>query len=143
MKKAACAFLMLAALLMPAGCGAKRQQLPEDPIIFERGEYLPEGAITPDATVEYEGRIYIPYASIRPRLFGDLTYAFGKCLGHVDGDDRDRIYALKDSPVEQWLIEYYEDAVMELPIVLREANTRGIEIPWCMESLGWEGAWRD
>ena len=142
MKRAAWAALLLTAVLVIAGCGAKRQSLPDDPVIFRRGEYLWEGAVTPDPTVEIDGRTYIPYAAIRPRLFGDVNYAFGDCLGYVEGDERDRIYALKDAPAEQWLIEYYEDAIVEQPIVLREADTRGIEIPWSVKSLGWEGPWR-
>ncbi len=138
MKRALC--IALAALILAlAGCGARRQGLPAEPILFQRGEYFVEGLDSPYPTVEHEGKVFLPYGSIRPRgLFRDLGYAFGDCLGYAEGDTNDRIYALKGSSAEEWLVAFYENGMMEMPLVYREINVPRADTPDCVESLGWE-----
>lgn len=65
------------------------------------------------------------YGCIKSKGFsGDLSYAYGKCLGYVDDNEFDRIYELKNESTDKWLIEYYTNGIMEEPIVLREISTK-------------------
>ena len=138
MKRGACAALTLCLLLL-TGCGARRQGLPSDPVIFTRGEFYTEVLDSPYTTVEHGGKVFLPYGSIRPKgPFRDLGYAFGDCLGYVEGDENDRIFALKGSSTEEWLVAFYENGEMEQPLVYRELGVLRAETPDCVESLGWE-----
>jgi hypothetical protein len=130
MKRTIC--LILAAVLCAAvltGCGNGRGPLPDEPLIFSRTEAeVPQGADGSDlpAMLEGGGRIYVPYGFIRPRgPLGDLSYAYGDCLGYVKGDENDRVYALSDDPVGAWLIRFYEGGIMEQPMVFRELCDTG------------------
>ena len=130
MKRTIC--LILAAVLCAAvltGCGNGRKPLPDEPLIFSRTEAeVPQGADGSDlpAMLEGGGRIYVPYGFIRPRgPLGDLSYAYGDCLGYVAGDENDRLYALRDDDTGKWLIEFYENGIMEQPMVWRELNDNG------------------
>ena len=129
----------LAMCLLLTACGSLRQPLPEDPVVFTRGEYFKEGLDSPYSTVEHEGKVFLPYGSIRPKgPFRSVAYAFGDCLGYVEGDTNDRLYVLKGSSPEEWLISFYENGMMEMPLVYREVNVPRAETPDCVESLGWE-----
>lgn len=140
MRRKVCVALALCFLLgLLAGCGARRQGLPEEPIVFQRGEYDTEGLDSPYVTVEHNGKVFLPYGSIRPKgLLRDMSYAFGDCLGYVEGDKNDRLYALKGSSTEEWLIAFYENGEMEMPLVYRELGVPKEETPECVESLDWE-----
>ena len=121
--------LVLAAVLCAvalAGCGNGRKPLPANPVIFTQGQYVPEGEDTGYTTLENEGKVFIPYGSIRPAgPMRDLSYAYGDCLGYVSGDENDRLYALSDDPNGAWLIRFYENGIMEQPMVFRELCDTG------------------
>ena len=141
MKRNVCGALTLCLLLgLLAGCGAKRQGLPAEPVIFQKGEFCPAGEESGYVTVEHDGKTFILYGSIRPKgALRDLSYAFGDCLGYVEGDENDRIFALKGSSAEEWLIESYQGGIMDQPMVLREIGTRGSgPLPDSVESFGYE-----
>lgn len=141
MRRKICIALVLCTMCAAlAGCGAKRQPLPTEPVIFQKGEFCPPGEESGYATVEYDGKRFILYGGIRPRgPLRDLSYAFGDCLGHVEGDENERIFALKGCSPDEWLIEYYEGGIMEQPMVMREIGTRGgSSLPDSVESFGYE-----
>ena len=121
--------LLLAAAVcagLLAGCGSGRKPLPENPAVFTQGQYVPEGEDTGYTTLENEGKVFIPYGSIRAAgPMRDLSYAYGDCLGYVKGNENDRLYALSDDPNGAWLIRFYEGGIMEQPMVFRELNDTG------------------
>ena len=140
MKKVIC--MILAAVLCAgvlAGCavriGTGRQPLPENPAVFTLGEYVPEGEDTGYTVLQNDGKVFLPYGTIRPAgPMRDLSYAYGDCLGYVEGDTNDRVYALSDDPGEAWLIRFYEGGIMEVPMVFREVNDTG-PVPESVEAF--------
>lgn len=122
-------YLVLAAVLcanLLTGCGNGRKPLPENPAVFTRGEYVPEGEDTGCTVLQNGDKVFMPYGLIAPRgVRRDLSYAYGDCLGYVSGDENDRVYALSDDPNGAWLIRFYEGGVMEQPMVYRELNDTG------------------
>ena len=142
MKKRACAALALCTLLL-IGCGSKLPPLPDDPVIFQRGEINPEGEDTGYVTVEHDGKVFVPYGILRGRgLFRDVSYAFGDCLGCMGDGSYAKIYALAGQSPEEWLIDFYEGGEMEQPMVYRELGTLGGPVPECVESLEYE-IWKE
>ncbi len=131
MKRIIC--LVLAAVLCAAvlaGCAVRigngRKPLPENPAVFTQGEYVPEGEDTGYTTLENGGKVFVPYGNIRAAgPMRDVSYAYGDCLGYVEGDENDRLYALSDDPNGVWLIRFYEGGMMEVPTVFRELNDAG------------------
>ena len=121
--------LLLAAVLcagLLAGCGSGRKPLPENPAVFTQGQYVPEGEDTGYTTLENEGKVFIPYGLVRAAgPMRDLSYAYGDCLGYVSGDENERLYALSDDPGGAWIISFYENGIMEQPMVWRELNDNG------------------
>ena len=72
-------------------------------------------------------------------LCGNINYAYGNCLGYVDDDNSDRIYALNGESTDEWLIEYYVTGIMEEPAILREITTKNKkEIPSSVESFDYD-----
>lgn len=131
MKRTVC--LVLAAVLcigVLAGCAVRvgngKQPLPANPTIYTQGEYVPEGEDTGYTVLQNEGKVFAPYGNIRSAgPMRDLSYAYGDCLGYVEGDVNDRIYALSDDPDGAWLIRAYHGGVMDVPMVFREVNDTG------------------
>jgi len=118
----------------------KLKALPDNPILFKSGELEVDDEDTGYRTVEYQGKRFIMYGKIKPNgLLGNNNYAYGNCLGYVDDDKSDRIYALNDESTDEWLIEYYVTGIMEEPVILREITTKNIkEIPSNVESLDYD-----
>ena len=128
---------MLMAALCLTGCGEDRYALPDDPVIFREGHFVnPDDPEDTFATREWDGRTYI--------LFGiekNSTH-FGKCLGYVEGDENNRIFAAEGLPETDYLIEYYTAGVMEQAVYLRCIDTQGDPVPEQLESYGypfWDG----
>lgn len=118
----------------------KLKALPDNPILFKSGELEVDDEDTGYRTVEYEGKKFIMYGKIKPKgLLGNINYAYGKCLGYVDDDKLDRIYALNGESTDEWLIEYYMTGIMEEPVILREITTKNKkEIPSNVESFDYD-----
>lgn len=123
-----------------SGCQGRLKDLPDDPAVFKTGDLYLEEEDTGYKTIEYDDRVYIMYGGIRSKgLFGDLTYAYGDCLGYVEGDRSDRIYALANEATDEWLIEYSAEGLMEQPVVLREISKRGhSNVPDSVESFDYD-----
>lgn len=80
----------------------KLKALPDNPIIYKSGELEVDDEDTGYKTVEYEGKRFIMYGKIKPKgLLGDINYAYGNCLGYVDDDNSDRIYALNGESTDE------------------------------------------
>lgn|GEM_PF-5221155 len=142
MRKTICIALALCALLLTA-CASRLPPLPDDPVIYRQGEITTTDEDTGCVTAEYGGKVFATYGVLRGRgIFRDISYAFGDCLGHVEGDENQRIYALAGQSPEEWLIEFYEGGMMEAPMVLRELGTLGGPVPECVESLQYE-IWKE
>ena len=118
----------------------KLKALPDNPILFKSGELEVDDEDTGYRIVEYEGKRFIMYGKIKPKgLLGNINYAYGKCLGYVDDDKSDRIYALNGESTDEWLIEYYMTGIMEEPVILREITTKNKkEIPSNVESFDYD-----
>lgn len=122
-------------LLCLIGC-THLDDLSDKAIVFHSGEIMlsDEGY----GTIEYNDKVYVMFGNIKAKgLLNDISYAYGDCLGYVDNDKSDRIYALADESIDEWLIEYNTDGFMEQPIVLREISTKGKEVPDYVESFGY------
>lgn len=142
MRKTICTALALCMLLLTA-CSSRRPPLPDEPVIYQQGEISPADEDAGYATVEHDGKVFVPYGILRGRgLFRDVSYAFGDCLGYIGDDSYTRIYALAGQSPEAWLIEFYEGGEMEQPVVLREIGTKGAAAPACVESLEYE-IWKE
>ena len=118
----------------------KLKALPDNPILFKSGELEVDDEDTGYRTVEYEEKRFIMYGKIKPNgLLGNINYAYGNCLGYVDDEKLDRIYALNGESTDEWLIEYYVTGIMEEPVILKEITTKNIkEIPSNVESLDYD-----
>ena len=67
-----------------------------------------------------DSKVFVPYGTIRPAgPMRDLSYAYGDCLGYVEGDENDRIYTLSDGPDGDWIIEAYHGGMMDVPMIFR------------------------
>jgi len=133
MKKIVCLVLGLVLCAgVPAGCGSGRKPLPENPAVFTQGTHRAESG-EEYTTIENDGKVFIPYGLVRAAgPMRDLSYAYGDCLGYVKGDENDRIYALIDDPDGAWLIRFYENGIMEQPMVFREVGDTG-QVPESVE----------
>ena len=120
-------FSLLFIWLFLVGCW--RQDLPENPIIFN------EAKIDWNVAIENDWKFYLTYSTIKPKwLIWDFNYAFWNCLWYVKDDKNYRIYELSWESRDEWLIEYYLNGEMEMPTVLREISiTNNSNIPESVE----------
>lgn len=121
-----------------SGCG-KLDDLPSNPIIYHKEDF--QNPIEDDDYVAYvyNDKKYIPYGYIKSKgLFRDLSYAFGRCLGYVYDDKNERVYELLNEDSDVWIVSYYVNGMMDQPIVLREINSKNINIPESIDSFGYE-----
>lgn len=133
MKRILCLVLgLVLCAAVAAGCGNGRMPLPENPAVFTQGTHRAENG-EEYATIENDGKVFIPYGLVRAAgPMRDLSYAYGDCLGYVKGDENDRIYALSDNPDGTWLIRFYENGMMEQPMVWRALGDTG-DVPESVE----------
>lgn len=136
----ALSLVIIVAFLFLTGCHNKSKELPDNPIIFQTGELNSGDEDTGYRTIEYDDKVYIIYGGIKAKgLLRNISYAYGECLGHVEDDESDRIYALADESTDEWLIEYNIDGFMENPAILREITTKdNNEIPTSVESFEYD-----
>ena len=103
--------------LVFAGCGNNRQDLPNNPIVFNETE------IDWNWAIENDWKYYLAYSTIKPKwVIWDFNYAFWECLWYVGDDKNDRIYELNGESADEWLIKYYANGEMEMPMILREIS---------------------
>jgi len=103
--------------LLFTGCFNNKQALPENPIIFNETE------IDWNWAIENDWKYYLAYSTIKPKwVIWDFNYAFWDCLWYVGDDKNDRIYELNGESADEWLIKYYVNGEMEMPMVLREIS---------------------
>jgi len=103
--------------LLFTSCFNNRQDLPENPIIFSETE------IDWNWAIENDWKYYLTYSTIKPKwVIWDFNYAFWDCLWYVGDDKNDRIYELNGESADEWLIKYYVNGEMEMPMVLREIS---------------------
>ena len=132
----------MAFLLFLAGCGQRIDfELPEKPIEFHTGTFV--NPADPDDTymsIEYNGRTYIGYGTLKSRIDGDDV---GKCLGYIVQDGMimkdSRIFLLNADPDANYLVRFSIGGFMEQPDFFRALDSRGkaIVTPECIESLGY------
>lgn len=133
-------WVLIIGFLFLTGCQNKLEKLPDNPIIFETGVLNVQNEDTGYRTIEYDDKVYIIYGGIQPKGFlRNVSYAYGECLGYVEDDESDRIYALADASTDEWLIEYNIEGFMENPAILREITTKeSSEIPASVESFEYD-----
>lgn len=103
--------------LVFTGCGNNRQDLPKNPVIFNETE------IDWNWAIENDWKYYLAYSTIKPKwIIWDFNYAFWDCLWYVGDDKNDRIYELNGESADEWLIKYYVNGEMEMPMILREIS---------------------
>lgn len=133
MRKKILLLLLAAAALSLFGCGRYiYPDLPADPVAFPMGSYIDEaddGAAY--GTIEYEGRIYMPYGTVGKALRAkDIAACVGYLVQDGKADTDTRIYTLTDDPAHNYLMDYYiRTTLMNQPLFWRAADTRGREIP--------------
>ena len=133
-------FVLVVSFLFLTGCQNKLKELPEDPVIFETGELNIQDEDTGYRTIEYNDKVYIIYGGIKAKgLLRNISYAYGECLGYVEDDQSDRIYALAGESTDEWLIENHIEGFMENPAILREITTKdNEEIPESVKSFEYD-----
>jgi hypothetical protein len=131
-----------AAALLPilTGCGKRiHYELPETPIEFHTGTFV--NPVDPDDTyqsIEYNGRIYIAYGTIKKSIHGDDV---GTCLGYIVQDGAamkdERIFLLTGDSAANYLVRCDIGGIMAQPIFFRALDTqgKGIGTPGYIESL--------
>ena len=147
MKKKLFGIMLLGVLILGlTGCGIKYPDLKDDAIAFDMGEYIDESDDGSYGTIEYKGRVYIPYGTLKGFI---KSKDIKECIGYiiqnensssiVDLDDKDtRIYTLVDDPDENYLMEYYiATTLMNQPSFWRAVDTKdkNIDTPKYIDSL--------
>ena len=144
-------FAIIICLFTMTGCMEKSlPDLPKDAIEFDMGTF--HDSEHDDAlfgSIEYSGRVYIPYGTINNRY--NQSY-IDSCIGYIiqnehsssviDPDNTNRrIYTLSGDSEQNFLMDF-DDTIklMNQPTFFRALDTKGVEIdiPSCIDSLGYE-----
>ncbi|MGN0353432.1 MAG: hypothetical protein ACI4ES_17470 [Roseburia sp.] len=132
MKKRAGILVATILVLILGGCGQiKYPELPDDAIAFEMGEYIDkEDDDAAYATIEYEGRTYMPYGTIGKILHErDIDACVGYLVQDGEKDTDQRVYTLVDDTEHNYLMDYYvESDLMNQPMFWRAIDTKGKEV---------------
>ena len=131
---------------MLTGCRAKYPDLTDNPIAFHTSEYtdLYDGAGY--LTIEYNGRVYLPYGTLKTYLQNN---SIDQCIGYIvqteknssipnENDTDYRVYTLVDDPNHQYLMVYYiNSSLMNQPDFYRAMDTKNktIKTPKYIGSL--------
>ena len=100
------ALFVAAIALILAGCGKRIDDaLPNNPIEFHTGTFVnPADSDDTYQSIEYNGRTYIGYGTLRHSIDGDDV---GKCLGYIVQDgvvmNKERIFLLNADPDANYL----------------------------------------
>lgn len=129
-------------LSLLTGCSRIDYSLPQTPIEFHNGTFVnPNDPDDAYQSLEYNGRTYIPYGTLKGRITGKDV---GACLGYIvqDGvkDENSRIYLLAEDPDANYLLSYYVGGIMDQPMFYRALDTTGqsIHTPRFIDDLGYE-----
>ena len=143
MKKYVVLLIIVIAMITLSGClKVNYPELPENPVVFEMGEYIDKSDDEAGySTIEYNGRIYMPYGTIKRAINSD---DIDKCIGYVvqDGqkDTDERIYTLFEDKANNYLMMYYVgESLMNQPDFWRAVDTNGknIDTPVYIESFNY------
>lgn len=126
------AVLSIAAALLTIlpGCGKRiDMDLPANPIEFRTGTFVNPADPDDDyQSIEYNGRTYIGYGTLRGSIDGDDV---GKCLGYIVHGavmKEVRVFLLNADPDANYLVQIFTDGFMNQPFFFRAIDTRGKEI---------------
>ena len=111
MKKRLRTFLLMAVILMMAGCGNSNS-----------GEELADMATLSEdgyTAIVWDENIYVPYCAIQKNNCGQQ-------IGFVDGDKNDRVYEYEGYSTGEWIINMYESGLMDNAMLYREINVADI-----------------
>jgi hypothetical protein len=149
MKKPLFTLLSAAILLVciPSCAQTAYPDLPDAAIAFDMGSYTDTNDNDATyATIEYEGRTYLPYGTINQSF---QVKDVDQCVGYIveeensssDSDESDtdtRVYTLTDDPDHNYLVVYYVGStLMDQPDFLRAVDTahEDISTPEYIDSL--------
>jgi len=143
--------VIMICLAVLSGCTKKTlPNLPSDAVAFEMGTFIDENHDDASfATIEYGGRIYIPYGTINNKYGHNCIES---CVGYIIQDEHSssvtglentdrRIYTLLGDADHSFLMDF-DDSVklMNQPTFFRAIDTSGqdIERPDYIDPLGYE-----
>ena len=111
MKKRLGAVLLMAIILMMAGCGNSNsaEELADMATLSENGY----------TAIVWDENIYVPYCAIQKNNCGQQ-------IGFVDGDKNDRVYEYEGYSTGEWIINMYESGLMDNAMLYREINVADI-----------------
>ena len=137
MKSIKCLFLIVVMLCLCA-CGSIYPEMGDDAIAFEAGEFYDENYEDISyLTIEYNGRIYMPYGPLTGKIKKDNI---SKCIGYIIEDEAisavvnkestaTRVYTLTGDEDNNYLMVYYVDSeIMNQTSFFRALDTKGEEI---------------
>lgn len=139
------ATLVIAAICITGCSGRIDYSLPDNPIEFNSSAFVnPTNAEDEYAAIEYKGRIYIPFGTLKGSLNNSDV---GECLGFLvqDGQKLEsvRILTLTSDDDVNFLLEQDTEGEMSQASFYRAVDTVGkeITIPAFIESLDYD-YWR-
>lgn len=145
-KRALIAITLILMISTATGCGSKIDySLPDNPIEFNTSTFAnPFNEADEYSAIEYKGREYIPFGTLKGSLGKD---DIGECLGYLvqEGQKLEsvRLFTLADDPEANYLVEIDTEGEMSQPSFYRAADTVGkeIDVPSFIDSLDYD-YWR-
>ncbi len=153
MKKRFFICVIFICLFVLGGCGKSvYPDLPENPTAFEMGSITVGEEEAGYGTIEYNGRMYVPYGTLGKTLHrDDIKECVGYIIcdenssGYTDLNDKNtRVYTLTDDEENNFLMDYYSEGIMEQPHFWRAADTKNKDIkqPDFIDSLDYDEYWK-
>ena len=115
-------------MLILAGCGKRIDyELPVKPIEFHTGTFVnPADSDDTYQSIEYNGRTYIGYGTLKHSIDGDDV---GACLGYIVQDGvimKDvRVFLLNADPDANYLVRFSTGGIMDPPDFFRALDSKG------------------
>lgn len=133
--------IALSLILFFMGCGRPNYpELSDNYQVFTEAEFT-DGEME-YISIEYEGRTYIPYGTVKSVIY---EKDIDECIGcrERDGEpyEDERYYTLVADKEHNYIMDYYVGTtLMNTPLFLRAIDTKGVETdtPAFIESLGYE-----
>jgi hypothetical protein len=130
--------VLLICILKLTRFGVKYPEFNDDAISLIMGEYIDESNDDSYGTIEYNGRIYILYGTLKHSL---KTKDINECIGYIiqDEDNKNsRVYTITEDLNNNYLMVYdAETNLMNQPDFYRAVDTKGekIDTPSYIDSL--------